>query len=191
MSDLAPTAIVPGWAIVGVVDPDPVAERCAVISSSSPSTCFGEGKFWTLVATYVAMEMPPAVTYSTRWYVLPTCFPVSRSSDTESMTLLEPVHWKVATTVLPRGGFSGLNSLLSSAPLWGIVPLCPHNARPDAVTSARSPGVPALRLGGVTASEQPAASRATARSRLNVALPPYGERATSRRPQSSRRAWRR
>src|SRR5436309_2496818 len=33
---------------------------------------FGSGKFCTFVATYVAIEKPPAVTYSTSVYVLPT-----------------------------------------------------------------------------------------------------------------------
>src|SRR6266516_320491 len=117
--------------------------------------------------------MPPVETYSTRLYVFPTCCPVSISSVTAVMMLgPDPSHTKVAMTVLPSGGVSGLNSLLHSRPLCGMVPLNPHKATPDAVSSARSPGVPGLRLGGVTASEQPAASRAAARSRVDVIRPP-------------------
>src|SRR2546428_2263422 len=121
--------------------------------------------------------MPPAVTYSTRLYRLPTCLPVHKSSLTESMTLVEPAQAKVATTVLPKGGFSGLNSLLSSVPL---VPLKPHRAIPDAVAAAVTPGTAVRWLGGVTSPEQPATSRAMTSNRLDVVRPPCGKDATWR-----------
>ena len=40
--------------------------RLARTASTFPWSGFGSGKFCTLVATYVAIEMPPAVRYSTR-----------------------------------------------------------------------------------------------------------------------------
>jgi len=40
--------------------------------SLAPGSVLGSGKFCTFVATYVAIEYPPAVTYSTSVYVLPT-----------------------------------------------------------------------------------------------------------------------
>ena len=86
-------AIAPGSATV-VVLPEPDAELCAPIAwlatvwiplhpETSPPPSFTaadryartarpgfvavSGKFWTFVATYVAIELPPAVTYSTSW----------------------------------------------------------------------------------------------------------------------------
>src|ERR1700704_1504433 len=89
----------PGWATV-VLEPDPVADRCAPRARKNvgatplyaaiarpPVTeaerfarttrmlsppVYPSGKFCTFVATYVAIEMPPAVVYSTSLYVLPT-----------------------------------------------------------------------------------------------------------------------
>src|SRR5881394_1712577 len=108
------------------------------------------------------MEIPPAVAYSTRWYVLPTRLPVHRKSATESMVLVEPTQTKVATTVLPSGGFWGLNSLPSVVPLCGgIVALNPHNAM-------GSPAASTANEGGEAASEQPAASTTAARNPLNL-----------------------
>jgi len=113
---------------------------------------------------------------------LPTCLPVHKSSLTESMTLVEPAQAKVATTVLPKGGFSGLNSLLSSVPL---VPLKPHRAIPDAVAAAVTPGTAVRWLGGVTSPEQPATSRAMTSNRLDVVRPPCGKDATWRTARHS------
>src|SRR5438552_7884547 len=98
------------------------------------------------------------------------------------MTLVDPAQAKVATTVLPKGGFSGLNSLLSSVPL---VPLNPHRAIPDAVAAAVNPGTAVPWLGGVTWSEQPATSRAMTSSRLDVVRPPCGKDATWRMARHS------
>ena len=39
---------------------------------SPPGAEYASGKFCTFVATYVAIETPPAVTYSTSVYLLPT-----------------------------------------------------------------------------------------------------------------------
>src|SRR5438034_6867944 len=46
--------------------------RSATIARTSSPLGLARGMFWTLVATNVAIEMPPAVTYPTRLYVFPT-----------------------------------------------------------------------------------------------------------------------
>src|SRR5438128_4234438 len=97
------------------------SERLARTASTVLWSRFGSGKFCTLVATYVAIEMPPAVTYSTKWYVLPTGVYglVVRTSVTESMifVVVEPTQKKVATIASPRCGFVGLNPLMSILPV--------------------------------------------------------------------------
>ena len=59
-----------------------------------PGSILGSGKFCTFAATYVAIEYPPAVTYSTSVYLLPTGVYglVVRTSTTESMMLAEPTQ---------------------------------------------------------------------------------------------------
>jgi len=42
-------------------------DRNACTTSSPPVSWFGEGKFCTFVATYVAIETPPALMNRTRW----------------------------------------------------------------------------------------------------------------------------
>src|SRR5256885_4820164 len=122
--------------------------------------------------------MPPAETYSTRAYVFPTCCPVSISSVTAVMMLgPDPNHTNVAMTVLPSGGFSGLNSLLSSKPLCGIVPLNPHSA--TGVVSLARGEIRVVRFGGgAETSVQAAASSAAARKRWGLIRAPCGVSAT-------------
>src|SRR6266550_440479 len=127
----ASRGIAPGSAIV-VVEPIPVAEWCAASAaanatplyaeiSSPPSVIWsekiactarilswlgaGSGKFFTLVATYVAIDQPLAVTYSTSVYVLATGVSSSRWSLTLVIVLVEPRQKKVATMASPRWGF--------------------------------------------------------------------------------------
>src|SRR6266700_2145044 len=82
------------------------------------------GKPCTFVATYVAIEMPPDVTYSTSVYVLPTRgYPGNVSTSvTESMMLVEPSQKKVATIASPWWGFVLLNPLMKKLPLSLSVP---------------------------------------------------------------------
>src|ERR1041385_9195175 len=111
------------------------------------------------------------------------------------MMLLEPTHTKVAMTVLPSGGFWGLNSFPICVPLWGgRVPLNPHSAMVVAVASVASTGtsVGLGGSGGLAASVQAAASSA-ARSPVDLIWPPCRDTATvsagaEGRQQSSGRA---
>src|SRR5712675_2648242 len=96
------------------------------------------------------------------------------------MMLLEPTQTKVAMTVLPRGGFWGLNSFPICVPLWGgRVPLNPHSAIVVAVASVASTGttVGPAGSGGLAASVQAAASSA-ARSPVDLIWPPCRDTAT-------------
>src|SRR6267143_1862105 len=135
-------AIEAGWGTV-VLEPDPVADRCAPSACKNvgatpvyaaiarpPVTeaerfarttrmlsppVYPSGKFCTFVATYVAIETPPAVTYSTSVYVLPTGVALTsvRRSVTDVMMLLEPTQKNVAMIASPWWGFVGLNPLMS------------------------------------------------------------------------------
>ena len=51
--------------------------------------------------------MPPAVTYSTSVYVLPTGAPLLNRSVTDVMMLLDPTQKKVAMIASPTCGFLG------------------------------------------------------------------------------------
>src|SRR5207245_11715564 len=81
-------------------------ERFARTARTTPLVgSFGSGKFCTFVATYVAIEMPPDVTYSTRLYLLPTGVSegaVVRTSVTESTLLAEPCRTRGAALASPR-----------------------------------------------------------------------------------------
>jgi hypothetical protein len=68
------------------------ADRYAPTASIRDGSVPASGKFCTFVATYVAIEVPPAVTYWTRWYVFPTGVYglLVRTSTTESMILVVP-----------------------------------------------------------------------------------------------------
>ena len=85
---------------------------------------YPSGKPCTFVATYVAIEMPPDVTYSTSVYVLPTRgYPGNVSTSvTESMMLVEPSQKKVATIASPWWGLVLLNPLIKRLPLSLSVP---------------------------------------------------------------------
>ena len=97
----------------------------ARIESPWTGSVYGSGKPWAFVATYVAIEMPPAWKYSTRLYVLPTRWkPLGRVSQsvTESIMLVEPSQKNVTTIASPRCGFVGLNPLMSTVPFSCSVP---------------------------------------------------------------------
>src|SRR6267378_4571649 len=85
----------------------------------------GSGKFCTFVATYVAIEYPPAVTYSTSVYLLPTRLygVVVKTSSTESIMLVDPSQKKVAIMASPWCGFVGLKPLMRIRPRCANVPL--------------------------------------------------------------------
>src|SRR6266576_1579920 len=97
------------------------------------------GKFCTLVATYVAIDKLPDVTYWTRAYGFPTRVYgfVVRTSVTESMMFFEPAQKNVATTASPTCGFVGLNPLMSIVPLSRMVPFHWSSAMPLAITANR------------------------------------------------------
>src|SRR5437762_3953758 len=104
------------------------------------------------------------------------------------MMLLEPTQTKVAMTVLPRGGFWGLNSFPICVPFWGgRVPLNPHSAIVGAVASVASTGtsVGPGGSGGLAASVQAAASSA-ARSPVDLIWPPCRDGAGGRQQSSGR-----
>src|SRR6266550_3108289 len=120
------------------------------------------GKFCTLVATYVAIDKPPDVTYWTRAYGFPTRVYgfVVRTSVTESMMFFEPAQKNVATTASPTCGFVGLNPLMSIVPLSRMVPFHWSSAMPLAITANR--GASRARGLGPTGSLQAAASSVAA-----------------------------
>ena len=103
------------------------SDRCAATARvlSPAGSELASGKFWTLMATYVAMDIPPAVTYSTRRYLLPTRGNPgwARQSVTESMTFVDPFQTNVATIASPWCGFVGLKPLINLRPLSPSVPL--------------------------------------------------------------------
>jgi len=83
----------------------------------------------------VAIERPPAVTYSTSVYGLPTGgnWGLVRWSVTESMMLWSPTQKKVAMTASPLSGFRGLNPLMRTFnPRWLSVLLSVSNVMPFA-----------------------------------------------------------
>src|SRR3989475_11198894 len=97
----------------------------ARIESPWTGSVYGSGKPWAFVATYVAIEMPPAWKYSTRLYVLPTRWkPAGRSSHsvTEWIILVEPSQKNDTTIASPWCGFVGLNPLMSTVPFSCSVP---------------------------------------------------------------------
>src|SRR6266567_2644654 len=81
-----------------------VCDRVARTASTTLSG-FGSGKFWTLVATYVAIVKPPALIWSTRWYVFPTGVKVASLST--SMTRWSTVPLSVSYAMPPGGGGGG------------------------------------------------------------------------------------
>ena len=140
------------------------SERFARTARTTPvDGSFGSGKFCTLVATYVAIEMPPDVTYSTSVYLLPTGVKLGsvRTSVTESMMLVEPNQKKVAMIASPWCGFVGLNPLMRTLPFRPSEPFTWFRVMPFGEKS--NCGVPSARRAGLVESLHAAARSAAAR----------------------------